>query len=223
MWILPKLNFWKCEICQNWVFEYVTSAKIDFLKMWILSQLIYSKCEFCENWVFEYVNFAKIEFLNMWILWKLRLWIYEFCQNWVLENVNFVSVDIFKMWILRKLSFWTPPSVKNENVKLTKSWTLPMNFSLMNSHNSLSTQLEIILRVPPIHLRHLGHLRVDTSKSFSKHSRHMRWLQRSLTGSFTMSRQIGQSKSSAVSWLKSRQGRRTSERRRPYSSANETK
>ena len=93
-----------------------------------------------------------------------------------------------------------------------------MNFSWMNSHKSLSTQLEIILRVPPIHLLHLGHLRVDTSKSLSKHSRHMRWLQRSLTGSFTMSRQIGQSKSSAVSWLKSRQGRGTSERRRPYSS-----
>lgn len=76
------------------------------------------------------------------------------------------------------------------------------NLLRMNSHSSVSSQSPMRL-VPPIHRRHFGHLRLESSTNLSKHSRQRRWLHFNRTGSVTISMQMGQSRSSTVSDSKS--------------------
>lgn len=86
------------------------------------------------------------------------------------------------------------------------------NFRFMKAQSLLSSQSEI-WRALPIQRRHLGHLREESSSNLSKHSRHRIWLQRSRTGSFTISIHMGQSRSSSVSDSKSRAGLSSADRR----------
>ena len=49
MWILSKMGFWKCELCEKWHFQNVNFVKNEILKMWILSKMRLWKCEFLDK------------------------------------------------------------------------------------------------------------------------------------------------------------------------------
>ena len=66
MWILWKMIFWKCELCEKWDFEIVNFVENDALKLFILWKMIFWKCDFCKKWDFENVNFVKNDIFVMW-------------------------------------------------------------------------------------------------------------------------------------------------------------
>ena len=47
MWILWKMRFWKCALCEKWDCQNVNFVKTETLKMWILS-----KNEILKIWIF---------------------------------------------------------------------------------------------------------------------------------------------------------------------------
>ena len=85
MWILWKMRFWKCELCEKWDFEYVNFVKNEI-----------SKCEFCEKWDFEKVNFVKKWYSHNVNFW----WITDFCSS--LFQVSIYLVQITCMSIVHK-------------------------------------------------------------------------------------------------------------------------
>jgi len=57
MWILWKITFRKCELCEKSHLENVNFVKNHIFRVWFLWKISLWKCEFCEKSHFENVNF----------------------------------------------------------------------------------------------------------------------------------------------------------------------